>query len=102
MKKSKRASPPRQTKVAVAPSSSFPIVGVGASAGGLEAVTLLLRQLPGDARMAPVVVQPLDLGQSSAVTTPLSRMTTNARRLVNPDNGADGILLAMQQGGGRN
>ena len=101
MKKSKRANPPRQMKATVVPSSSFPIVGVGASAGGLEAVTLLLRHLPGDARMALVVVH-LDPGQPSALTSLLSRVTTNARRLVIPDNGTDGIQLAMQEGGGRN
>ena len=37
----------------------FPIVGVGASAGGLEAVSQLLGQLPTDIRMALVVVQHL-------------------------------------------
>lgn len=39
---------------------TFPIVGIGASAGGLEALQLLLRELPNDADMAYVVIQHLD------------------------------------------
>ncbi len=41
-------------------SSSFPIVGVGASAGGLLAFTELLKQLPLDTGMGFVLVQHLD------------------------------------------
>src|SRR5438067_1753837 len=46
----------------VAPGSqddAFPIVGIGASAGGFEAVTQLLKNLPPDIGMAFVVVQHL-------------------------------------------
>ena len=39
--------------------ASFPIVGVGASAGGLEAFTQLLKALPADTGMAFVLVQHL-------------------------------------------
>src|SRR5205809_4312886 len=39
----------------------FPIVGVGASAGGLEAFTELLEALPSDTGMAFVLIQHLDL-----------------------------------------
>ena len=38
----------------------FPVVGVGASAGGLEAFTELLANLPDDTGMAFVLVQHLD------------------------------------------
>src|ERR1700680_2162896 len=38
----------------------FPIVGIGASAGGLEALTQLFRALPKEPAMAFVVVQHLD------------------------------------------
>src|SRR5207249_656889 len=38
----------------------FPIVGIGASAGGLEAVTRLLQHLPSDTGMGFVLVQHLD------------------------------------------
>lgn len=37
--------------------SAFPVVGIGASAGGLEAFSALLEQLPGDAGMAFVLIQ---------------------------------------------
>ena len=43
-----------------APILSFPVVGIGASAGGLEAFTELLEHLPRDAGMAYVLVQHLD------------------------------------------
>ena len=39
---------------------TFPVVGVGASAGGLEAFTKLLKHLPADTGMAFVLVQHLD------------------------------------------
>ena len=38
----------------------FPIVGIGASAGGLEAITTLLRALPEQPNMTIVLVQYLD------------------------------------------
>ena len=38
----------------------FPIVGIGASAGGLEAFTQLLKQLPLDTGLGFVLVQHLD------------------------------------------
>jgi chemotaxis response regulator CheB len=40
--------------------SSFPIVGVGASAGGLEALRALLKELPPDTGMTFLLVQHLD------------------------------------------
>src|ERR1700744_1081009 len=42
------------------PDTSFPVVGIGASAGGLEAFTQLLKHLPSDTGMAYVLVQHLD------------------------------------------
>jgi two-component system CheB/CheR fusion protein len=42
-----------------AASSPFPVVGVGASAGGLEAFTKLLRKIPGDTRLAVILIQHL-------------------------------------------
>ena len=41
-------------------SAAFPIVGVGASAGGLDAFTQLLKHLPADSGMAFVLIQHLD------------------------------------------
>src|SRR5712692_5816735 len=54
---------------------SFPIVGVGASAGGLEAFTQMLRALPVDTGMAFVLVQHLDPTHTSMLTEILSRAT---------------------------
>src|SRR5205809_648479 len=47
-------------KSAKADSDLFPIVGIGASAGGLEAFTRLVQQLPSDTGLAFVLVQHLD------------------------------------------
>ena len=51
------------------------IVGVGASAGGLEALTELLRGLPADTGMAFVLVQHLEPKHESVLTTLLARAT---------------------------
>jgi two-component system, chemotaxis family, CheB/CheR fusion protein len=55
------------------PTLLFPVVGVGASAGGLEAFTRLLEQLPADAGMALVLVQHLDPHHASLLSGILSR-----------------------------
>ena len=55
--------------------ASFPIVGVGASAGGLEAFTQLLKALPADTGMAFVLVQHLAPSHPSALAEILSRAT---------------------------
>jgi two-component system CheB/CheR fusion protein len=53
----------------------FPIVGVGASAGGLEAFSELLRSLPPKTGMAFVLVQHLDPSHSSDLREILARTT---------------------------
>src|SRR6185369_2063385 len=57
---------------------SFPVVGIGASAGGLEAFTLLLQHLPPDTGMGFVIVQHLDPVHESALTKLLSKATSMA------------------------
>ena len=57
-------------------SNSFPVVGIGASAGGLEAFTELLRHLPPDTGMAFVLVQHLDPVHESALTKILTKATS--------------------------
>jgi PAS domain S-box-containing protein len=52
-----------------------PIVGVGASAGGLEAVTQLLKHLPVDTGFGFVLVQHLDPQHESTLTQLLARAT---------------------------
>lgn len=51
------------------------IVGIGASAGGLESVSSLLKELPLDTGMSFVVVQHLDARQISHLPTLLGRVT---------------------------
>ena len=52
---------------------SFPVVGVGASAGGLEAFTQLVRALPANSGVALVLVQHLDPKHESMLVSILSR-----------------------------
>ncbi|MFX4261704.1 chemotaxis protein CheB [Pelotomaculum propionicicum] len=52
------------------------IVGIGASAGGLEAFTQLLENLPNDTGMAFVLVQHLDPSHKSILSEILSRSTS--------------------------
>ncbi|MEO6561616.1 MAG: chemotaxis protein CheB [Nitrosospira sp.] len=54
----------------------FPIVGIGASAGGLEAFTQLLKHFPVDTGMSLVLVQHLDPTHESEMTRLLARGTT--------------------------
>ena len=64
------------TSTTVAPGSDgFPIVGVGASAGGLEAFTQLLKQLPADTGMAFVLIQHLDPTHTSFLREALAKAT---------------------------
>lgn len=55
--------------------ASFPIMGVGASAGGLEAFMELLKALPPQLGMAVVLIPHLDPHHESALTELLSRGT---------------------------
>ncbi len=72
-----RATFPARGTVAVPQPSSdtFPIVGIGASAGGLEAFSELLAHLSLDAAMAFVLVQHLDPKYPSILSEILSRTT---------------------------
>lgn len=53
----------------------FPVVGIGASAGGLEALTQLLQALPVDTGLAFVIVQHLHPTYPSNLSELLSRVT---------------------------
>ena len=64
--------------VSVNSTLAFPIVGVGASAGGLEAFTQLLKHLPLDTGLGFVLVQHLDPQHESALTQLLKRATAMA------------------------
>ncbi len=54
----------------------FPIVGIGASAGGLEALEIFLRHTPVDSGMAFVIVQHLDPTHAGVLPELLQRATT--------------------------
>ncbi len=56
-------------------SNDFPIVGVGASAGGLEAFELFLKNLPNDTGMAFVIIQHLDPNYKGILPELLQRST---------------------------
>ena len=57
------------------PAKSFPVVGIGASAGGLEALASFLKSLPGDTGGAFVVVQHMDPRHESMLPVLLARST---------------------------
>lgn len=61
---------------------SFPIVGVGASAGGLEAFTQFLQRLPPDTGLAFVLIQHLDRAHPSLLTEALAKATAMPVRPV--------------------
>ena len=58
-----------------ASSMAFPVVAVGASAGGMEAFVELLRNIPHDSGMAFVLIQHLDPTHPSSLARPASRLT---------------------------
>ena len=58
-----------------APVSSFPIVGIGTSAGGLEVLKELFTAMPADSGMAFVVIQHLDPSHVSHMSELLAKFT---------------------------
>src|ERR1039458_8301810 len=97
----KKSSPARQPKksakvaraeTAVAPAKvAFPIVGIGASAGGLEALEQFLGHVPAGGGMAFVIVQHLDPTRKGIMPELLQRATrmkviqVKDRTTVRPD-----------------
>ncbi|MBD1809683.1 hypothetical protein H6F98_30160 [Microcoleus sp. FACHB-SPT15] len=57
------------------PDELFPVVGIGASAGRLEAFTQLLNHLPTDTGMAFVMIQHMASEHESALSVILGRAT---------------------------
>jgi chemotaxis methyl-accepting protein methylase len=74
-----------------APPHPFPIVGIGTSAGGLEALELFLKNVPAGSGMAFVIVQHLDpthkgmLAELLQRATPMRVMQVQDRTRVQPD-----------------
>ena len=56
-------------------SNQFPVVGIGASAGGLDAFKKLIKAIPDDSGMAYVLVQHLHPGHESFLTDILQKVT---------------------------
>ena len=76
------AKTPAASRVARASTKrSFPVVGIGASAGGLEAVSQLLSRLPAETGIAYVLVQHLSpQAPAGGPSRPSSRWRLNATR----------------------
>ena len=66
----------------------FPVVGIGASAGGFEAIGTVLKHLPADTGMSFVVIMHLDPRHNSKLTELLSRGTAMPVREIR-----DGISI---------
>lgn len=77
---SPRAATPRRAKrpatVATRAGVPYPIVALGASAGGLEAFEAFFRAMPADSGIAFVLVQHLDPGHASMLVEILQRTTS--------------------------
>jgi chemotaxis methyl-accepting protein methylase len=69
-------APAKPAAKAQSSAPEFPIIGIGCSAGGLEALEKFLRNVPDGSGMAFVVVQHLDPGHVSALPDLLQRMTS--------------------------
>jgi two-component system CheB/CheR fusion protein len=65
----------KRVAISQAVTPDCPIVGIGASAGGLEAFTRLLKRLPVNTGLGFVLVQHLDPQHDSALTQILARAT---------------------------
>ena len=65
----------KKLKSAKAEQPQFPIVGIGASAGGLEALELFFGNMPKDSGMAFVVIQHLDPNHAGIMPELLQRIT---------------------------
>src|SRR5258708_24520818 len=67
---------------------SFPVVGIGASAGGLEAVSEMIAELPATTGMAFLLVQHLDRMHESFLAEILAK-----RAALTVETAADGATL---------
>ncbi len=81
----RRAMKPIDESSPIHPEVSFPVVAIGASAGGLDAFTALLHALPPETGMAFVLIQHLEPKHESALTSLLSK--TTAMRVVEVSDG---------------
>ncbi|MBE0576143.1 MAG: response regulator [Desulfuromonadales bacterium] len=86
-RKSAAKAPAAKTK----DQSTFPVVGIGASAGGLKALRELLKELPADTGMAFVLIQHLNPRHESSLPEILGKATkmrvqsAEDRQMLQPD-----------------
>ena len=59
----------------------LPVIAIGASAGGLEACTALLKDMPKDLHAALILVLHLDPSHDSMMVNLLAQQTKRKRRL---------------------
>ncbi len=76
MPKTKTIAPARDEKVIKEQTMTFPIVGIGASAGGLEALEGFFSNMPDNSNLAVVVIQHLAPKYKSIMATLLNKYTT--------------------------
>ena len=67
---------PEAVEIKVEPQWSFPVIGIGASAGGLEAIDIFLKNVPSPSGMAFVIVQHLDPTHKGIMVELLQRVTS--------------------------
>jgi two-component system, chemotaxis family, CheB/CheR fusion protein len=75
-KRGARRATERAKVIPIGPSDEFLIVAIGASAGGIEATSQLVRKLPPDTGMAFIVVQHLDPKHHSILSELLAKETS--------------------------
>ena len=74
--KSKLPPEKKLTEKPIKSANLFPVVGIGASAGGLDAFKKLIKAIPQDSGMAYVLVQHLDPSHESMLPEILQKVTT--------------------------
>jgi two-component system CheB/CheR fusion protein len=75
IKKTQRVKKSETGNVMQNSDDTFPIVGIGASAGGLEAIELFFKNMPDDCGMAFVVIRHLDPTQEGIMPELIQRFT---------------------------
>ena len=85
LKKGNQEKEPKETV-------GFPIVGIGASAGGLETLNIFFSSMPGDSYMAFVVIQHLSPQHQSIMASLLEKHTRMTVRQIE-----DGMKLKANQ-----
>ena len=84
----KKAENPVPSENKIPSRSQFPIVGIGASAGGLEALEQFFANMPSETGLAFVVIQHLDPTHVGILPELLQRVTA-----MDVQQASDGLLV---------